>query len=39
MTGWGIVAALAIWAACIVLVCQMLSVSGPDDYPDDTGSL
>lgn len=34
MTAWGIVAALVIWAACIVLICQLLSFNRLDD---DTG--
>jgi hypothetical protein len=35
MNGWGIVAAMAIWAACIVLICLMLGgnrIAEDDDH-------
>lgn len=34
MNGWGIVAALAIWAACIVVICQMLRFNHLEDDTD-----
>jgi hypothetical protein len=37
MTGWGIVAALAIWAACIVAMGQMLGFNRLDEDDDREG--